>query len=253
MRATGHLAALLALLPLAAAAQGGPELGFRLGAGAEIAPDYFGSEDYDAVPNLQFRFDYLDAGRLRFGSPDDDADMGLGIRGSFRVVPERDVSEFDELTGLNDVDTAVELGLGLGYEAETFEVFGDLRYGVTGHESVVGEVGADLIARPSDRLELSLGPRLFLGSDEYAETYYSVSPAEAAASDFAAFGAEGGVLSTGVELGASYEINDLYSVEGSVGYRRLQGDAADSPIVENGTRDQYKATIGITRRFTLGF
>ena len=68
-----------------------------------------------------------------------------------------------------------------------------------------------------------------------------------------AFDAGGGLLSAGVELGATYQINDDWGVEGALTWDRLAGDAADSPIVATGDRDQYSVRIGLTRRITLDF
>ncbi|KKL48138.1 hypothetical protein LCGC14_2328550, partial [marine sediment metagenome] len=178
-----------------------PDLVFTLRGGVSAIPEYFGSSDYAVGPDLSLGFGFvrLPGGRS-FGSADpNDPRYGVGLRGSFRYVSERDASEFPELSGLDDIDASVELGLGVGYKSYNFDAFADVRYGVVGHESVVGEVGADLKLHPTDRLTLSVGPRVFMGSDDYADTYFGVSAAESAASGLAAYDANGGVLSAGVE------------------------------------------------------
>lgn len=233
----------------------GPDLVFTLRGGVATAPDYFGSSDYTLAPDLGFSLDYLALGPLNFGSSDGSSREGLGLRGSFRFVDERSAADNGELAGLDDVDATYELGLGLGYTTYNFEAFADLRYGVAGHEALVGELGADMKMHPSDRLTLSAGPRVLLGTDDYAETYFGVSGPEAVASAgrFPAYDAEGGIVSAGVEVGARYDLNEDWGVEGAVTYDRFVGDAADSPIVEQGDRDQYGLRIGVTRRITLDF
>lgn len=247
----------IAACPLPALAQGAdgnPDLIFSLRGGASVQPDYFGSSDYSLGPDVALRFGYLRLGGREFGSPDPDFEpRGFGLRGSFRYIGERSEDDSPELEGLDDVDAAVEMGLGLGYTTQNFKAFADVRYGVIGHESLVGELGADLVARPNDRLTLTAGPRVLIGSDDYASTYFGVSASEAAQSTFGAYDAEGGIMSTGIELGATYEVNDNWAVEGAVTWDRLQNDAADSPIVEAGERDQYGVRIGVTRRITLDF
>lgn len=235
----------------------GPALGFTLRGGVATAPEYFGSNDQEASPVLGGQLNYLRLGGFTFGNPDPLFEpRGLTFGGSFRFIDRREAADSPELLGLEDVDTSVELGGGLRYNTDNFAAFGDIRYGVIGHESFVGEVGADLIVRPTERLSLRAGPRVLFGDSDFASTYFGVTAAEEANSaiagtGFTEFDASGGVLSTGVEFGAAYRINDSWGIDATINYDRLRNDAADSPI----TRDdeQISASIGITRRFTLGF
>ncbi len=234
---------------------GSPDLIFTLRGGVATSPEYFGSDEYQVGPDLGFQLNYAAIGPLNFGRTDGVETYGLGLRGSFRYIGERDSDDFDELRGLDDVDATAELGLGVGYTSERFDAFADLRYGIGGHESFVGELGADVKLHPSERLTLKAGPRMLLGSDDYASTYFGVSPDEALASNglYDAYDADGGVVSAGVEVGARYDLNGPWGIEGAVTYDRLVGDASDSPIVEQGDRDQYGLRIGITRQITLDF
>ncbi|TFL19844.1 MipA/OmpV family protein [Jannaschia formosa] len=257
------LAALACLAPAAALAQqgavtssdiSGPALGFTLRGGVGTAPTYSGSNSNEAVPDLGFELNYLNLGGFTFGNPDPlYRPEGFGVTGSFRYIGERDASDEADLTGLEDVDDSLELGIGLRYAADNYQVFGNVRYGVVGHESFVGELGADAFLRPNDRLTLRAGPRAFFGDQDYASTYYGVTAAESAASggNLATYDADGGLLSTGVEFGAGYRINDDWGIDAAVTYERLRNDAQDSPISLDD--DQFSARIGLTRRFTLGF
>lgn len=236
------------------AAPGGPALGFTLRTGVGTAPSYSGADSNELVPDVGFELNYLSLGGFTFGDPDPLFEpRGFGVTGSFRYIGERDDADDSELAGLDDVDDALELGVGLRYATRDFEVFGNVRYGVIGHESFVGELGADAFLRPNDRLTLRAGPRAFFGDDDYASTYYGVTAAESAASggSFSAFDADGGLLSAGVELGAGYRINENWGIDAAITYERLRNDAADSPITADD--DQVSARIGVTRRFTLGF
>ena len=231
--------------------QGGPGLVFTLRGGVASTPEYFGSDDYQLGPDLGFRLNSLRFGGRQIGNPDPWAEsQGLGLRGSLRYIPARDGD--DELDGLDDIDAAVELGLGLGYTGENFAAFADIRRGFGGHEAIVGEVGADAIFRPNERLRISFGPRALFAGDDYADTYFGVSASEAAASSFNAYDAEGGLISTGAELGMRYRLSDAWGVEGAVTYDVFRGDAEDSPIVQGGDNDQWGARIGLTRTFSFG-
>ncbi|MFP7569795.1 MipA/OmpV family protein [Marivita sp. S2033] len=235
------------------AAPATPKLVFTLRGGVSAMPEYFGSDDYKAGADLGFRLNHVSLGKSgSFGNPDAWAENpGLSFGGSLRFIQERDTSDFDELAGLDDVDATVELGVSMRYGTEYFAAFGNVRRGFGGHEGWVGEVGADAILRPTDRLRLSLGPRLFFGDDEYSDTYFGVTPAESSAA-LSAYDPDGGLVSAGVELGARYQINDVWGVEGAVTWETFQDDALDSPIVKQGSDEQWGARIGLTRVFSIG-
>lgn len=230
----------------------GPALGFTLRGGVGAAPSYFGSDSIEAAPDIGFELNYLRLGGFTIGDPDPlYRPSGFGVTGSFRYIGERTSGDDPELAGLDDVDASLELGGGLRYATDLYEIYGNVRYGAIGHEAFVGELGADIFMRPTDRLTLRAGPRAFFGDSDYASTYFGVTAAEAGASSFSAYAPSGGLLSAGVELGAGYRINDTWGVDAAIRYDRLQNDAADSPITSDDT--QLSARIGLTRRFTLGF
>lgn len=251
----------VAIAPGEAAPEPRPEqgrfgLGVTLRGGLAVSPDYFGADSYQVGPDVNVSFHYLRLGQRLFGSEDFDAErQGLGLRGSFRFVEDRESADFGPLTGLGDVDASVEAGLGVGYYGTRFNAFADLRYGVIGHESFVAELGADAVFRPGDDWRITAGPRALWGSGDYTSTYFGVTPAESAASGgrLGAFDPDGGLVSAGIEVGATYRINDRWGVEGAVTWDRLVGDAGDSPITARGDEDQFGVRIGVTRRVTLNF
>lgn len=232
----------------------GRAIGFTLSGGVQSAPEYFGSSDNEASVALGGTLNYLRLGGFTFGSPDPlYAPEGFGITGSFRYIGERDDDDYSELAGLDDVDASFELGGGLRYATRNYQVFGNLRYGVVGHEAVVGEVGADVFLRPTDRLTLSAGPRALFGGSDYASTYFGVTEVESLASggNFPAYDPDGGLISTSVEVGAGYRLTDTWGVDATVSYEKLRDEAARSPIAQDD--DQVRASIGLTRRFSFGF
>ena len=247
------LACQATLLTPAASAQE-RSINFALTAGVSAAPEYFGADNTEVRPAFGLTFGSLSWGKVQIGNgigyvPDN----GLSFRGAFRVIEDRSAAESPELAGLQDIDTAVELGFGVTYRETNWQAFGEIRRGFGGHEGVTGTLGLDAIARPTDRWTLSAGPRVSFGNDSFANTYFGVTSAEAAASSFDAFNAEGGVLGVGLQLGATYALNDLWSLQGSVQYERLKNDAARSPITVGGSEDQWRVNIGVSRAFTLKF
>lgn len=233
-----------------------PRLAFTLRAGIGGAPAYFGAKDLTAGPDFSFSLDYLALpGGRSIGSADPRAvSYGFAPRGSFRYIAKRSATDNPELAGLNDVKASVELGMGLGYTQRNFEAFADVRYGVIGHHAWVGEIGANLVARPSEQLTLRVGPRVFFGSNDYASTYFGVTAAEAAAVGTAfpaAYSAKGGALSAGLEVGATYALNDTWGIDGAVRWDKYLGDAKSSPIVAQGKDNNFTVRLGMTRRFSF--
>jgi MipA family protein len=234
-----------------------PDLIFTLRAGLGAGPEYFGSDKLKGGPDFAFSLNYLRLpGSMALGNPDPNAvAYGFAPRGSFRIVQKRSADDYSELDGLEDVDLSVEIGMGLGYTAENFEAFADLRYGAIGHHSWVGELGANLVMRPSDKLTLKVGPRVFAGDSDYANTYFGVTADESTASggSLAAYDAKGGAMTVGLELGMTYALNDDWGIDGAVRWDQYVGGAKDSPIVAQGSDNQTTLRLGLTRRFTLDF
>ncbi|TCD16150.1 MipA/OmpV family protein [Oricola cellulosilytica] len=235
----------------ATADERGPGIEFELGAGALTAPHYEGSSRYRVRPFPLIRFGYLQLPNgFALGGGDG---QGLSAAPSFRYRAARKAEDAPELTGLRDVDAAVEIGGGLRYTAGNVRLFGDLRYGAIGHNGITGEIGADMIAAPAERLTVSAGPRLSFADDRYMRTYFGVTAGEAAASPFSAFAPSGGFKSAGVGTAARYQFDDRWALEAEASWNRLIGDAGNSPIVAAGSRDQFSAGIGLVRKFSLGF
>lgn len=232
-----------------------PSLVFVLRGGASASPTYFGSKKTKAGVDAGFSLQFL---RLPMGHSIGSADpgaesYGFSPRGSFRIVSKRSAKDSPELAGLNTVKASAELGMGLGYTQRNFEAYADVRYGVIGHKAFVGELGANLIMKPTADLTVKIGPRVFLGNDKYAATYFGVTAAEAAASTFAAYTAKGGVLSAGVEIGATYALNDDWGLDGAVRWDKFTNSAKNAPIVVQGRDSGVSVRIGLTRRIALTF
>lgn len=122
---------------------------------------------------------------------------------------------------------------------------------MTGHEAFVADAGADLTTALMPQLSLAAGPRVLWGDDTYAQTYFGISPDEAAASAFDSYDPQGGLISAGIQASATYAVNDDWQVIGTIRYDRLQDDAADSPLVQSD--DQTTASLVVTRRFSFSF
>jgi outer membrane protein len=230
---------------------GGEDIVLELGGGAKVRPAYEGADDYTVQPWPVVELHYL---KLPFlGAFGGEPQSGLSFAPSFRVVPKRDDSDHPELDDLEDVDLAVELGGTVAYRMGMFRGVATVRHGFGGHEGIVGEVGLDAVLDPTPDLTVSLGPRLHFADSDYLETYLGITPAESAASGLPAYDPDGGLKGVGVDAEVKYALTERWSVVGEASYERLVGDAADSPIAELGSENQFTAALGLTYKFGLDF
>ncbi len=230
-------------------------LSFSITGGAAVSPDYFGSNSHSVRPTGGFGFNGLRFGALSFGAlrAVEEFEPGGGFYGTFRFIGKREGK--DELEGLEDVKASVEIGIGAQYTEEFWQVYGEMRYGVIGHKGVAGEFGANVIYRGESGLVLNAGPRAEFGNGRFHRTYFGVTEEEEIASggNLTEFTPSAGFKSIGVEVGAFQPLSADWGLSGSVRFDRLRGDAASSPIVQQGARNQISAEIGLTRHFNLRF
>lgn len=248
------LALILSLLAALPAAARSPGLSFDLGFGAGVSPEYPGSGSYRVGPTGSFGFrELVLPGGFGIGTVGArPIEPGFGPRGALRYIRERRAGDYPELNGMEDVDFSIEAGLGLAWVTDRFRLFAEARYGVIGHGGWAGDLGADVIWRPGPRTAVLLGPRAAFGDARFTRTYFGVTPAEAGASGLAAYRPGGGLVSAGLELTLHHDFDEDWGVDGRLAWDRLQGDAADSPIAAQGSRDQWTLRLTVTRRFSLG-
>jgi outer membrane protein len=222
---------------------------------AQVQPTYDGSNDFEVGPTGSISF-YKHGGQHGFGAPDDGATLSLfgderfavGVVGKLRSG--RDSK--DDLRGMDKIDWAGEAGVFANlWVADWLRTRIEVRKGFGGHDGVLVDIGADAVARDG-RWTGSVGPRFSWADDEFTQTYFGVTPAEAVRSPLiaAAYDAKGGPRSVGVQAGANYQWTPHWGLTFDASYRRLLGDAADSPLVRQlGSEDQFRASAGVSYAF----
>lgn len=249
------LAAMLALAAAAPAAaedvSGHHQYEFDLGAGLMMKPRYPGSDEVIAVPFPLIavsRFFVPGVGQVIDG---DAPYKRFWIYPSFNFIGKRDHSDSKDLEGMKDVDWSLEVGLGAAYRYDWIRGFVELRQGFNGYSGQVVNFGADAIFDPTERLEFMVGPRAGWGSDGYMSTYFGITSKEAANSPVfdKPYSAGAGFNSVGIAATGSYELTEKTKLYVRGGWDRLIGDAGNSPIVEEGSNNQFYGGAGITYRF----
>ena len=91
------------------------------------------------------------------------------------------------------------------------------------------------------------GPRLRWGSAKYNRTYFGV--AGPGIPGYAPYDPDSGIYAVGAVAGLRLPLGRTLGLYGYVGYDRLTGKAAHSPIVAAGSRDQFSGGVALTYRF----
>lgn len=251
-------------------------LDLGLGAGVGFAPTYEGADNYRATvfPIIKPSFG-SGPSRVDFRALDD-IRIDLFPASRFRFGPVigytfgRDEDDDARLRGLGDIDgglvggafvgydfisdEAAKLGVAVAYTTQfTGDAFEAARFGAApgltddfGAEIDLGLSGAVAL---SDRLDLSGRAGAVHATDDYMDTHFGIVAAQSAASGLPVFDPDAGFKSAYVRADLGYRLTDRIRLQAGLGYARIIGDAADSPVVAN--RNQFDGQIGAS--YTLRF
>ena len=205
---------------------------------AGTPPEYFGPRD-------SFGFSILDIGQFKMGP-------------ALQLERRRRASSDPALNGLGDVGfTAQAGGFAEYWPAQWLRLRSEVRQGFGGETGVTGDLFLDAIV-PAGQFRFSAGPRLAAQSTAALSPYFSITPAQSAASTVSGlpalpvYHAEGGVYSYGAGSQLEYFVNPQWATYGYVEYERLTGSAADSPLVtQRGSPNQFTFAMGARYSFTM--
>jgi MipA family protein len=273
---TAALTSTLSTLALGQTAPKAPESPWTviLGAGVATGSEYEGASKRATSPIPIFDVSYRTErfGTFGFGAKSrglswtaidtDDYSVGISLSSSSGRVDNKDGSLLrpgsKRLRGMGEIKGAAEFGvfghvtLGIPIMLSLTKGTGDGKadvkdFSVKGHGGTQAVLSTEIPWKVSDALTLSLSPSINWADDKYTRTYFGVTTAQAARSNFKAFNAKGGIKSYGINAGASYSITKNWSADASVGYEQLQGDAGKSPLTQK--KGQTSANIGFAYKF----
>ena len=249
------LVSLFAAAPASAQDNGGYTI--TVGGGAQTYPKYPGSDNYGINPLPIFGW-RRQGTPMPFEAPDDGIGLGLlGRDSAFNFGPairlQNKREEDDVGAPVGDVGFTVEVGGFVEvFPSDQFRIRAELRQGLGGHKGLTGDLGADFIIRDENSYIFSIGPRARWADDDYHDAYFGV-PLAIPASGLPAYDPNGGFYAFGAVAGLTVKLGRNWGLQGYVGYDRLVGDAADSPIVRAfGSRDQFSAGAGLFLEFNIG-
>ena len=241
-----------------------------VGAGLAVTTSYDGASDYKIIPggallgtvrghDFQLNGPQLFVDAVR-NDPTRKVDIELGPVAGVRFNRTGDVSD-DRIDALGDLDTAFELGArGSAGMRGVLSRTDRLALAVTGVWDVAGSHRSHVIT-PSVEYTTLAGRRALLRvalttelvGERYADYYFGISAAGAAASGLSAHDPDGGLASIGGSVLAAYSLSGErtgWALFGIASYKRLQGDIAASPIVrDTGSPNQFFGSLGLAYTF----
>jgi len=237
-----------------------------VGVGAGYGPSYEGSDDYVVfpVPLVQGRLGGIGINPRGGGvaldfvpDPPDGPGFNAGIVGKVRLTRTHDTHDA-VVNRLGKLDTAIEVGPTVGvsfphvlnkYDTLTFTA--DVLWDVGG---AYGGMVVDPLISYSTPLSRGILANLSVnaewGDRKFAQYYYSITPAQSAASGLPVFDAKSGFNKAGARLLVGIDLDgDLTNGGAAIfvlgGYTRQLGDGKRTPLTRlRGSPDQFLAAAG---------
>ena len=234
---------------------------YTVGVGVGVAPDYEGSDDYQAVPLWNLRVDNLYdpntfvqviGPRLRSNFLPD-PHWRLGLDGQF--IKERNDVHDNAVDDLKSVDPSVMLGIIGGYDffadpRQDLALEIEARQDVANGNGFLGTMRALYSTQLSQSWRLNTTIEGTWASSDYMDAYFSINANDAARSGLDQYNADAGFKDVAFGATVTYLFNEHWSVSGLGTYTRLVGDAADSPVVKDqGDENQFFAGTLVNYRF----
>lgn len=239
--------------------------------GAAYGPSYDGSDDYVIFPAALVQgslggIDFTSRGAgLAFDfvpDPDEGIGFDLGVSGQLRGNRARQVED-PVVLSLGKLDEAIEVGptVGIGipkvfHDYDSLSASVDVTWDINGaHGGMVIEPAVTYFTPLSRGIAASLSLNAEHGDGDFADYYYTVTPAQSLASGLPAFDADGGWTKAGGNLLLGFDLDGNLENGGLAlvlvgSYMRMLGDAERSPFTSvRGDADQWTGAIGIGYTF----
>lgn len=247
-----------------------------IGLGVGLVPSYAGSNDYIAFP-LPLIVGRVGGVGISPNGPGFVLDLNPGKPGlaprkgprvafgpAFRLRNDRNVQIKDEVVArAGKLDAALEVGgnvavawRGVLKPADQLGIGVQARWDVLGaHEGMVIEPQINYRSLIGKAFTLQAQVSAEFVDDSFADYYFTVSPAQAAATGLPQFRADGGLNRIGTLAILSYDLdrnplNGGWALTGIGGYSRLIGDSADTPYTSlRGDANQFILGLGAAYTF----
>jgi outer membrane scaffolding protein for murein synthesis (MipA/OmpV family) len=251
-RFMGLLVALLTLLLMIPGTQAAD---FSIGGGIGVQPDYEGSSDYELVP--------VPAGSAKFDNGMFVKLLGLNLRANlipskfWRLGPvynyrqKRSDVENNRVDRMKNISDANELGIFGGIDWQNWYVSLEwLADTGNAYDGSYGTLKGGYNWVVNKEWVLTFGAFGTYADEDYMDTYFGVSAADAARSGLKRYNADGGMKDIGLNFGANWRLAQNWDLRGLFQIKQLVGDADDdSPVVDQGSETQLFTAVMVLYNF----
>ncbi len=229
------------------------------GIGVGAVPDYVGSDDYTfaAAPALYYRFGNTSrnvswAGVFGSANLIDSQTWSAGPTLQFR--PGRKDVDDAVVSKMSEIDNSWEAGVFVGYQYVNVQGVPWIARANVGVQWNLNDEYDDAYWWASGQFYFPLREDLFValggglggGSSSFNQTYFGVTPANAAASGLPVYSPGGGVSNVYAWPALLWRFHPNWLGAVGVLYSRVTGDAGDSPIVrDRGDANQWIGGVGL--------
>lgn len=238
------------------------------------SPEYEGGKKRvtSALPDFNLSYRTKDFGTFGVGSKSrgaswtiidkEEYSFGIAIGGDAGRTDKKDGTAFrpgsTRLRGLGEIKASAEYGVfghfvaGIPFSLQIMKGAGDGKpdandFSIKGHGGTHAELTNEIPWKLNDTFTLSFSSTVSWADKKYTQTYFGVSRAQAARSNFKEYNAKGGVKSVSAGVGLNVQIDKNWAANAGLTYNQLQGNAAKSPIIEK--KGQVSAVVGIGYTF----
>jgi len=237
------------------AATGKSDWDVSLGVGAALVPTFEGSDRYHVSPVPLVSITYKDmislnnANGLSAYWRTGDLRIGAGLTYNPGRSDSKDDGLFgngdDRLQGMGDIDAAFGLKAFASYHLWMMDLSAAVtKYTGDDNDGVVVDLGLKVPFKLTDKFTLTPHAGATWVNQDYMQTFFGVTAAQAASSGFARYDADAGFKDIRAGVDANYRFDEHWFLSMSADVKRLVGDAAESPISFSNTGVTVATMVG---------
>ena len=257
-------ATFLVLCPLVQAQSVSQETAFglsgRIGLGVATVPTHEGSPNRRTLagPDLTLSYRSRDWGTVEFGQRGLIWNAVEAGRFRFSLLAQFDPGRKDRdtsalnptpgdkrLAGMGNVHASTEAGVGVGYGPVV--VVARQSLSERGSRGAQVDMTVEMPWSLSDRFGLRFALGATWADQDYLQTYFGVTAAQAQATSFSVYTPKSGCRKVDASVGAEVALASGWKLQANVGFSQLGDVAAASPLV--GRRNGASAALGVAHGF----
>jgi outer membrane protein len=226
-----------------------------VGLGPGVAPQYEGSDDYSLVPipfvSVKFSNDMniLWVANLARANLIPSRTWMAGPM--LQYIRERNHVDNNKVDKLDTVDASLMAGGFVGFRIDQFSLSLEAMQDIAdGNDGAIVRLRGGYHLPISKVWSASINAFTTWADSDYMSAYFGINQSNANKSGLKTFNADSGFKDVGISLPVTYSPWEHWSIMGAVAYKRMLGDAEDSPVVDDeGNANQFVGGMLLIYRF----